>query len=76
MEKFSVPKLPLDDWIDISLDFFTENFAFLTKAVSEFLENFIYDVVNGFMFLPPWLVITIFTLLSWRLIVRERGFWV
>jgi glycine betaine/proline transport system permease protein len=75
MEKFSVPKLPLDDWVDISLDFLTENFAFITKAISELLENFIYDVVNGFMFLPPWLVITIFTLLSWRLIVRERGFW-
>lgn len=73
METFSVPKLPLDDWIDQGLNFLTDNFAFLTKAISEHLEKIIYWVVDSLMYFPPWIVITIFSLIAWRLAGRKVG---
>lgn len=66
-ETFSVPKLPLDDWIDAGLDFLTDNFAFITKSISEHLEEVIYSIMDGLMFFPPWVVILIFYLITWRL---------
>jgi glycine betaine/proline transport system permease protein len=66
-ETFSVPKLPLDDWIDAGLDFLTDNFAFITKSISEHLEEVIYSIIDGLMFFPPWVVILIFSLITWRL---------
>ncbi|HEC84699.1 MAG: proline/glycine betaine ABC transporter permease [Candidatus Parabeggiatoa sp. nov. 2] len=73
MEKFSVPKLPLDDWIDSGLDFMTENFAFLTKAISKDLKEVIEHIVEGLMFFPPYVVIVIFSLMGWWLAGRKVG---
>ncbi len=66
-ETFSVPKRPLDDWIDAGLDFLTDNFAFITKSISEHLEEIIYSIMDGLMFFPPWVVILLFFLITWRL---------
>ncbi len=71
-----VPKIPLDDWIDDALDFLTDNFAFLTKAISKHLETVIDSIVNGFMSLPAWLLIIIFTLFVWRLLARKQTIWI
>lgn len=66
-ETFSVPKLPLDDWIDAGLAFLTDHFAFLTKNISEHLEKGVYFIIDGLLFFPPWIVILIFSLITWRL---------
>jgi glycine betaine/proline transport system permease protein len=71
MENFSIPKLPLDDWIDAGLDFLTENFAFLTKNISEHLEKIINFIIDSLMFFPPWVIIILFTLIAWRLSGRQ-----
>ncbi|MEN9849694.1 MAG: hypothetical protein RL368_2434, partial [Pseudomonadota bacterium] len=36
---YSVPKFPLDELVEQLLNFFTENFAFLTKAISKLIES-------------------------------------
>jgi len=72
----NLPKIPLDDWIDDALDFLTDNFAFLSKAISEYLENIIDSIVNGFMFLPIWLLIVIFCLFLWRLLAHRKNVWI
>ncbi len=73
MANVTVPKLPLDKWIDKGLDFLTEHFSFLTKAISEQMGSVIEYLVNALMYLPPWVVIIIFTLLGWRLGGRNVG---
>jgi glycine betaine/proline transport system permease protein len=73
MEGLSIPKLPLDDWTDHTLDFLTENFAFLTKAISAYLENIIVHIVSGLLYFPPWLVIAVFSLIAWQLAGRKVG---
>lgn len=66
-------KLPLDKKIDKLIDFLTEHFAFLTKAISKYLATIIEASTDGLMALPPWLVITIFAALAWRLAGRNVG---
>jgi glycine betaine/proline transport system permease protein len=66
-------KLPLDKEIDRLIDFLTEHFAFLTKAISKYLATIIEMSTQGLMALPPWLVIIILTALAWRLAGRNVG---
>lgn len=66
-------KLPLDKEIDKLIDFLTEHFAFLTKAISKYLATIIKASTDNLMALPPWLVITIFAVLAWRLAGRNVG---
>ena len=70
---YLVDKLPLDQKIDQLIEFLTDHFAFLTKAISKYLETIIENSIHGLMYLPPWLVITIFAALSWRLAGRNVG---
>jgi len=70
---YSIPKLPLDEWIDRGLDSLTDHFAFLTKGISKLTETGIDLLVNGLMGLPPWLVIIVFTFLGWRTAGRTAG---
>lgn len=73
-KEFSVPKLPLDHWIDSGLEFLTDNFAFLTKAISEYMEDgLIENIVEALMYPPPWFVIGVFTLIGWRLAGRNMA---
>jgi glycine betaine/proline transport system permease protein len=76
MKELSVPKLPLDDWIDTGIEYLTDNFAFLTKAISEYLKTGVEVIADGFKFQPLWIVILIFALLIWQLISREKGIFV
>ncbi len=69
----NIPKLPLDDWIDDGLEFLTDNFAFLTKIVSNHLEDTIDYMVESLMYFPPWMVIIVFALIAWRLAGYKLG---
>ena len=55
-----LPKLPLGKGIEALIDFFTEHFAFITKGLSRVTETGIDALVEGMLFLPPWLLILIF----------------
>lgn len=71
---FEIDKVPLDEWVENSLNFLTEHFAFITKGISKLTDTGIDYVIDGLMYFPPWLVILIFTLLAWRLAGRNVAF--
>ncbi|MFO7752948.1 MAG: ABC transporter permease subunit [Desulfobacteraceae bacterium] len=52
-----VYKLPVGKTIENSIDFFVENFSFITKSISHFTEAGIDLIVSAIMFFPPWLLI-------------------
>ena len=55
-----LPKFPLGEGIEALIDFFTHHFAFITKGLSRFTETGIDALVDGMLFLPPWLLILLF----------------
>lgn len=66
-----LPKFPLDTLSEKVLDFLTTHLAFLTKAISDITETGIEAMVDGLMFLPPWITIAALALLSWRVAGRR-----
>ncbi len=68
---FEIPKFPLDDLIDDGLDWLTDAMAGATKAVSRFAETGIDAIVDGLLFLPPWLLIIVVALVAWRIAGRR-----
>lgn len=72
-KEWTVPKLPLDDWIDDGLEFLTDNFSFVTKAISEQMEFVIEEMVEGLMYLPPWVMIILIAIVGWRVAGRQIG---
>ncbi len=70
---FTIPKLPLDEWVEQSLEFVTDNFAFITKAISKLLGAGIDNVVAGLMYFNPGVLIIAFGILAWRLAGRNMG---
>jgi glycine betaine/proline transport system permease protein len=67
----TIPKIPLGDWIEVALDFLTENLAFLTRAFSNVLTVGIRALESALLFFPPWLVIILFSALAWFLTSRK-----
>jgi glycine betaine/proline transport system permease protein len=67
----SIPAFPLEGIIEAVLTFLTDNFAFITKAVSDVLETGINLLQDGLQSMPPWLLILILGCLAWRLAGRR-----
>jgi glycine betaine/proline transport system permease protein len=68
----TIPRLPLGDWIEATINFLVENLSFLTKAFSEITENGLDWIEAGLKAIPEWLFIPLFALMAWRL-TRNRG---
>ncbi|MEO7067358.1 MAG: proline/glycine betaine ABC transporter permease [Rhodanobacter sp.] len=66
MMMMPIPKLPLAHGIDVALDWLTLHGAFITKAFSHVVSILIDAIVNGLLWLPPWLLIVAVALLAWR----------
>lgn len=62
-----LPKIPLSRWIDSGLGFLTDNFSFITKAISEVTTDGIDLFVDVMLYFPPWVVIIALALLTWYL---------
>lgn len=73
MTDFNIPKLPLDEWIDAAIDWTSNNFAPLTKAVSGVIETMVEGLVTGLEWLPPWLLIIALAGVAWRIAGRNVG---
>ncbi|MFZ7102873.1 MAG: ABC transporter permease [Peptococcaceae bacterium] len=67
-----LPKIPIGNGIENSIDWLTTNFSFLTKAISNITETGIDAFIDGLLFFPPWVLIIIFSLLAWYL-TKKRG---
>jgi len=68
----NIPRIPIGDAIDYGITLFSDNFSFLTKALSDVVESGIAILIQGLMFFPPWVLILAFTALAWFL-SRKRS---
>ncbi|WP_319762238.1 proline/glycine betaine ABC transporter permease [Maridesulfovibrio sp.] len=67
-----IPRIPVGDVIESSIDFLVEHFSFATKAFSAVLETGL-DVVESVMkACPPWAFIIIVGLVTWKLAKSKR----
>lgn len=62
---FDIPKIPIDKAVEFSIDFLDDNFSFITKAMSHWVEAFIDIMVAGLTFLNPLVFIAIATGLTY-----------
>ncbi len=60
-------RIPLAEGIEAALNFLSDNFAPLTKALSRVMEASFDGLVDMLNFPPPWVVILIFVGLAWAL---------
>lgn len=67
-----VYRIPLGYWIESFINFFSDNFSFITKGFSEITERGLDWSVDVMMFFPPWVLILIFTAAAF-LLSRKRG---
>lgn len=67
-------KIPIDRTVEAVIDFFADNFAFATKAISRVMESGLDSVIAGLNWVHPLVFILIVTLLAlwlarWRVAV-------
>lgn len=70
----NIPKFPLGEGIERGIDYLTENFAFITKAIANGMENFIDAIHFVLMYISsysPLVLIAIIALLAWWLTSRR-----
>lgn len=60
-------RIPLAEGIEAALNFLSDNFAPMTKALSRVMEASFDGLVDLLNFPPPWIVILIFVGLAWWL---------
>lgn len=68
-----IPQFPLSHIIDAGLDWLTNHFAFITKALSHATSVAINAIVSGLLWLPPWVLIILVGILAWRVAGRRVG---
>ncbi len=59
-----VPKIPIDKWVEESISWLTNQFAGLTKSISEFTSSGIETVIEVLMFVHPLVLILFFTIVA------------
>lgn len=64
---FTIPKIELGDWIEAGLDYLTNNYSGVTRAISKFTETGIGALNDALMWMPQWALIAMVALLCWRL---------
>ena len=67
-----IPKMPMDKCIDNAIDWLTDNFSFITKAIAKNVEIGIDGLVTGLEFVPPWLFIIFVTALT-IFLTKKKG---
>ncbi|MCW4149333.1 proline/glycine betaine ABC transporter permease [Halomonas sp. 18H] len=62
-----IPRIPLGDWIENSLNWLTSEYSVVTRGISRVTQTGI-DVLNdALMWLPPWSLLVIIAALCWWL---------
>ena len=67
-----MPKIPIGNIIEWCIDFLVDHFSFITRAFSNVTESGIDLLIDGMLFLPPWLLIALLTGVAWWL-SRKRN---
>lgn len=70
---WNVPKFPLDTLSDDGLDWLTDHGAWLTRAVSRSVSNGIDTLTAALILVPPWAVIAVAALATYKVGGRKVG---
>ncbi|EFL51808.1 binding-protein-dependent transport systems inner membrane component [Solidesulfovibrio fructosivorans JJ]] len=70
---YELPRIPLGQGIEFSIDFLSDHLAPLTKSISLILETAIDAMGTALMAVPPWALIIVIAILAWRLGSRRIG---
>ncbi|HKK91631.1 MAG TPA: proline/glycine betaine ABC transporter permease [Desulfobacteraceae bacterium] len=65
-------RIPIGKAIESSIDFFVDQFSFITKGISTITEAGIDILVGTLMFFPPWMLILLIAGGSW-FVTRKKG---
>lgn len=65
MEEY-FPKIPLDKWVSIFVDFLTENFSGVFDSFTSLIEIIVESIALLLAFIPPILFIVLITVVAWR----------
>ncbi|MDD4529396.1 MAG: proline/glycine betaine ABC transporter permease [Bacteroidales bacterium] len=61
-----IPRLPINRWTDIGINYLQLKFGTSFDALSAFLKSMIVSLQDLLLFIPPALLITLIALLSWK----------
>ncbi|MDD3364553.1 MAG: proline/glycine betaine ABC transporter permease [Syntrophomonas sp.] len=61
-----MPRLPINRWTDIGINYLQLKFGTSFDALSAFLKSMIVSLQDLLLFIPPALLITLIALLSWK----------
>lgn len=68
----SIPRIPVGKVVEAIIDFFVDNFSFVTKIISDVTEAGIDLLITVMLLPPPWLFILIVTGISY-FVSRKKG---
>lgn len=70
--ELSIPRIPIGNAVEFTIDFLVEQFSSLTQIISDVTESGIDGLIDLMLFIPPWLFILLLTLAAWSL-TRKKG---
>lgn len=62
-----IPRIPLGDWIESGINFFTDRYSYITRAIARMTEDGIDYLNDGLHWIPEWAFILVVALLCLRL---------
>ncbi|MBD3897560.1 proline/glycine betaine ABC transporter permease [Halomonas sp. ML-15] len=62
-----IPRLPLGQWIEGSLDWLTSEYSMVTRAISRATQTGINGLNDALMWLPTWALLLIIVAICWKL---------
>ncbi|WP_022851441.1 ABC transporter permease [Limisalsivibrio acetivorans] len=69
--ELNIPKLPVGDGIEAFINFTTDHFSFITRAISDITETGLDALIEGMLFFNPIVLILIFTALIYKFSTRR-----
>ncbi len=67
-----IPRIPLGEAIESTINFLVDHLSFLTRAFSKITDHGLDFLEHGMLWLPPWLFIILFALMAWYF-TRSKG---
>jgi len=69
----TIPKFPLANYIDILLDFLTDNLAWFTKGISEIMSAAMEAAVDALLAVPSWLFIAVIAIAAYKIVGKRMA---
>ncbi|HSP59353.1 MAG TPA: proline/glycine betaine ABC transporter permease [Halomonas sp.] len=69
-----IPRIPLGDWIEGSLEWLTSEYSLVTRAISRVTQTGIGGLNDALMWLPEWALLALIATLCWVVAGRRLAF--